>query len=121
MTGSLMIRLTKSQHYTNTAENDRSWYLDPGLTFEVHGLPPVKPEQKIGYPDAGALVCVNGEAHYLDEDVETILTLIKIARNPQRYRLATDEGKLIAHEDLIYLGYSDGSFDYGLMGEERYQ
>ncbi|AFU87224.1 hypothetical protein CcrMagneto_gp054 [Caulobacter virus Magneto] len=110
-----MIRLTKSQHYTNTAKNDRSWYLDPTLKFEVHALPIVAEGQKCGYPSAGALVCMNGEAHYVDEDVDTILTLIKIARAPHLYPLQDSNGRLINRDALIYLGFSNGAFDYGLM------
>lgn len=114
MTGSPMIRLTKSQHYTNEAQGvDRRWFLDPTLRFEVHALPPVQPDQKIGYPGAGALVVVNSEAHFVDETVEQVLILLKIAREPESFAMTREDTTTIFPEDLLYIGMSaDGVFEF---------
>ncbi|AXQ68257.1 hypothetical protein HOT99_gp053 [Caulobacter phage CcrBL10] len=107
-----MIRLTQTKHMSNEASSDQRWFLDSTLRFEVH---PVRNEAQVkAWPGAKAAVVINGEAHYVDETPEQVMTLLKVSRFPHAYRFQSEPGHLIAPDDLIWIGCdAEGGLEFG--------
>ncbi|AFU86539.1 hypothetical protein D869_gp057 [Caulobacter phage CcrRogue] len=108
-----MIRLTQTKHMSNEASSDQRWFLDHTLRFEVH---PIRNEAQVkAWPGARAAVVVHGEAHYVDETPEQVMSLLKVVRHPHAYRLQDEAGHLIAPDDLIWIGMDgEGVLEFGL-------